>query len=152
VPGTFSDPSARAYYERLVRDVWDQGIHFSLLIAGPRVVAYHIGITSHGFLMYLKPTFDQELQSFSPGKLHLRFLLADAVARGLRGIDFLQGSEDYKGDWSTDVTRCSTFVVRTRRRSASFAWLTRGRPWSERVLGGVYNRWATGFQKILRRR
>jgi len=151
VPRTFSDPAARGHYEKMVAELWDQGIHFSVLYAGDRAVAFHFGMVCAGFLLYYKPTFDPELQAYSPGKIHLRFLLDDAVARGLRGIDFLQGAEGYKQDWTSQETECVSFLIRTRPLSPSHAWLTRGRPWLEQRVGPLYNRWSARIQAVLRR-
>ncbi|MEX1258873.1 MAG: GNAT family N-acetyltransferase [Gemmatimonadota bacterium] len=152
LPASFEDRSARDFYYGMIEKLWGEGLHFSLLRAGERVIAYHVGAVGGGYLLYYKPTFDHTLQNYSPGKLHLRFLLVHAIEAGLSGIDFLQGTEGYKRDWASSVTECGSYTVRTRRVSPSYFWLACGRPWTERVVGPAYNRWVARFERLVRRR
>lgn len=147
VPASFADARARTFYYRMVSDLWDQGLHLSILSAGDRVAACHLGMIWSGYLLYFKPTFDPELRNYSPGKLHLRLLLAHAIERGLRGVDFLQGSEGYKSDWTSETTDCRTYLIRARALSLSYPWLTRGRPTAERILGRTYHRVTTTLER-----
>jgi CelD/BcsL family acetyltransferase involved in cellulose biosynthesis len=147
MPGSFADPSTRQFYIRLIRDLWSHGIHFSTLSAGSRTVAYHLGMKGSDYMLYYKPTFDTDLQKFSPGKLHLKYLIEHAIDSGITWIDFLQGSESYKSDWTSKITLCESFVIRTRAFSPSYSWLTVGRPQTERVAGLLYNRIAALLQR-----
>jgi CelD/BcsL family acetyltransferase involved in cellulose biosynthesis len=145
---TFGDASVRAFYARKVTKLWDSGLHFSTLSCGDRIVAFHLGIVSNGFLLYYKPTYDFDLHSYSPGKLLLDFLVRHGVAEGWKGIDLLQGAEAYKNQWATSVARTFSYTVRCSPRSISYWWLTEGRPWAERRLGSLYNRFAVRFAHL----
>ncbi|MFC1660050.1 GNAT family N-acetyltransferase [Gemmatimonadota bacterium] len=151
LPGTFSDPAARAFYERVVRHLWEDGVHFSVLECGGRIIAFHLGFVWDGHLLYYKPTFESDLQAFSPGKLLLKYLVMHGVEEGWSGIDLLQGEEDFKRPWTSESTATSTFTIRTSRRSPTYWWLTRGRPLAERTLGRTYNRWATRLESLRKR-
>jgi CelD/BcsL family acetyltransferase involved in cellulose biosynthesis len=150
--GSFSDLPTRRYYSLLVERLWDRGLHFSVLRAGDRVVAYHLGMIHDNWLLYYKPTHDADLANFSPGKLLLWLLAQDATQSGLAGIDFLQGDEAYKGEWATTSTETVSFTVRTSRTSLSYSWITRGRPFAERLVGRMYDRAATAAQTYFRRK
>lgn len=142
-PGTFSHSDARTYYERLVAELDLSSIHFTVLTAGGRPVAYHLGMLQAGWLLHYKPTYDSTLSRYSPGKIHLRKLLDMAVAEGVRGVDFLQGGEEYKTEWTNLMYRTATFTIRTQPFSPSFDWITKGRPRLERSLWRAYNRVAS---------
>lgn len=145
---TFGDASVCSFYSRMVANMWDSGIHFSTLSCGGRVVAFHLGILSNGFLLYYKPTYEPELHSYSPGKLLLNSLVRHGVKEGWKGIDLLQGAEPYKNQWATSVAKTFSYTVRASPRSVSYWWLTEGRPWAERRLGSLYNRFAVRFAHL----
>ncbi len=149
-PGSFGDAAARESYYRLVSELWDEGVHVSVVTCGDTPISFHIGMVRHGHLLYFKPTFDPGLSRFSPGRIHLRFLLQHALDTGLAGIDLLQGAEGYKAEWANTATSTSTFIVRTSSRTPSYFWITKGRGWAERNLGRAYTRMATLTQRFRR--
>jgi CelD/BcsL family acetyltransferase involved in cellulose biosynthesis len=148
--GSFADPAARAFFEGLVRGMWGQGLHYSILLCGERIVAFHVGLLWDGHLLYYKPTFEYDLQAFSPGKIHLRYLVEHGVGEGWSGIDLLQGDETYKRAWASDAERTRTMTIRTSSWSMSYWWLTSGREAVERRLGSAYDRWAARIESLRR--
>jgi CelD/BcsL family acetyltransferase involved in cellulose biosynthesis len=68
----------------------------SVLRAGDRIVAVHVGMRSHRVLHWWFPTYDQEFARFSPGII-LLFRLAEVLAgQGLNLIDLGKGEDPYK--------------------------------------------------------
>lgn len=149
-PGTFTDPGARRFYEYLVEWMWNDGVHFSYLRAGERIVAFHVGLVGDGHLLYYKPTFDYGLNAFSPGKIHLDCLVEHGVAEGWSGVDMLQGDEGYKRSWASDATETETFTIRARRASPAYWWITSGRWAVQRRVGRLYNRIASRIESARR--
>jgi CelD/BcsL family acetyltransferase involved in cellulose biosynthesis len=111
-------------------------------------VAYHFGFVCNGYILWYKPTFDVALQNYSPSKIHIAMLIEDAISKGLKGFDFLQGAESYKAVWSNDSEQTSSFIVEARKFSPAYYWITQGRPLAERRLGRIYNKSRVFLQKL----
>ena len=75
----------------------------SVLRAGDRVIAVHVGMRSHRALHWWFPTYAQEFARFSPGII-LLFRLAEVLAgQGLNLIDLGKGEDPYKQRVMTGV-------------------------------------------------
>jgi CelD/BcsL family acetyltransferase involved in cellulose biosynthesis len=68
----------------------------SVLYAGSRPVAFHLGMRSHRILHYWFPCYDPCYARYSPGLLLLIELIRYAAATGLAGIDLGKGESPYK--------------------------------------------------------
>jgi CelD/BcsL family acetyltransferase involved in cellulose biosynthesis len=68
----------------------------SLLYAGNRLVAGHLGMRSRTVWHYWFPAYDRELAKYSPGLLLLLKMAQNAPALGLRTIDLGTGISLYK--------------------------------------------------------
>jgi CelD/BcsL family acetyltransferase involved in cellulose biosynthesis len=75
---------------------------FSGLYAGDRLVAAHIGMTSHHVLHWWFPAYDRELSKYSPGLGLILKMAEEASARGITRFDFGKGDEDYKVKLASD--------------------------------------------------
>jgi CelD/BcsL family acetyltransferase involved in cellulose biosynthesis len=96
-----SDRFARPATVRLVRELLqtrEPGCTgtLSVLWAGDRPVAMHLGLRSGSMLACWFPTYDVAVARYSPGLL-LHLLMAEAAAdAGLRRLDLGKGDEEYK--------------------------------------------------------
>jgi CelD/BcsL family acetyltransferase involved in cellulose biosynthesis len=75
-------------------------LHCSTLNVGGRDISWHVGFCNRDVLYWYLPAYDSSAAEFSPGKLHLRYILEWAFGNGCRVVDFLRGAEHYKHVWS----------------------------------------------------
>jgi CelD/BcsL family acetyltransferase involved in cellulose biosynthesis len=75
----------------------------TVLYAGDRPAAMHLGMWSHGVLHYWFPTYDTTLAAYSPGRILLLELARTSAEIGLRRIDLGKGMSTYKTRIMTDV-------------------------------------------------
>ena len=68
----------------------------SVLFAGERPVAAHLGMRSRTAWHYRLPTYDRDFAKYSPGLILLLEMAAQAPALGIRMIDLGKGSALYK--------------------------------------------------------
>ncbi len=137
-PSLFEDPAQQTFYRALAARLDPlHTLHFAVVLFDQRPIAYHFGFELDGVFTWYKPSFEPELQQRSPGEVLIRFLLEDAVARGLREFDFTVGSEAFKFRFATVVRR--VYRLRVYRR----AWEripAQGRELLKRVLTGLQQR------------
>ena len=70
---------------------------------GDHLAASQLAITSEGMMVLLKTTYDEELASFSPGRLLLREVIADSFRRLPGGvIEFYTNADADQLAWATD--------------------------------------------------
>lgn len=150
-PGSFGSAAARDYYHQFVRRLWDAGVHFSVTTCGEEPISFHLGAIAGGELLYYKPTYDSRLARYSPGAIHFYYLVQHALEQGLTGVDFLQGDEPYKRQWTNAACTTSSFLVQASRRTPTYFWLGTGREWAERRLGPAYLRTASWIESRLKR-
>jgi CelD/BcsL family acetyltransferase involved in cellulose biosynthesis len=96
-----SDRFARPATVRLVRDLLDTRASgcsgtLSVLYAGQRPVAIHLGLRSSDTLACWFPSYDVALARYSPGLMLHLFMAEAAAAAGLRRLDLGKGDEEYK--------------------------------------------------------
>lgn len=127
-PGMAFAADMKEFYLRLVENLPIENIHFSALKCGSEIVSYHFGFVSDGWLLWYKPTYSLKFQNLSPSKVHISMLLREGIKRGWKGIDFLQGDEAYKMQWtSLEVKTRSLMAVRGKRNIASI-WFNNIKP------------------------
>ncbi len=98
----FSDPSAVQIVEELaaVRNQDCTGV-LNVLSAGGRPVAVHFGIIGPQGLCWWFPTYDREMDRFSPGITLVMAVAEEAAARGVPGIDLGYGQDRWKFSLAT---------------------------------------------------
>ena len=95
----------RPYYDALVDRCMPAGLlHLSELRIGGSAVSWHLGFVHRDRFYYYVPAFRADYGACSPGKVHLRMCVADAIDRGLATFDFLCGDEPYKVQWCDGQT------------------------------------------------
>ena len=98
----FADPGVVA----LVRDLLEASTPgcsgaLSVLYAGNRPVAAHIGLWSRSVLSWWFPGYDPEFSRYSPGILLLLHLADAAAERGVELLDLGRGRHEYKETMKT---------------------------------------------------
>lgn len=93
-PHAFKPPDL---YSNLLKYGIPAGItHFSTLSLNEKPVNWHLGFNVHGRFYYYMHTFDPVYSNFSPGKLHLFYLIKYCFTEQIKTFDFLRGDEAYK--------------------------------------------------------
>ncbi len=93
----FYDSAQRDFYVHLVQELTPRGwLRFDVVLVNDAPIAFHLGFEYRGCFLWYKPTFDARLAAKSPGEVLLKFLLDDAIDRGLKEFDFTVGAEPFK--------------------------------------------------------
>ena len=103
----------------------------SVLYAGDTIAAVHIGMRSRSVLHYWFPTYNPDLQKYSPGSIILLRMAEAAATGGITRLDLGHGDERYKLRFqSGEISLASGAVDRTLfRRVVTSLWYT-SREWS----------------------
>lgn len=149
-PGRFQDARQRNHFGAIVKRLWGRGLHFSTLRCGNVNVSFGFGLVSDGWIQWYRPTYRRDHQNLSPGKVHIALLIEEACRRGWRGIDFLQGAEGYKLQWSNEELRTVDYYASAWEWSPSYQWFTRAKPYLRDQLGPLYARTKARFQRAAR--
>ena len=115
-------------------------VHFATLDLDGKAIAYHLGFISGQVFLYYLPTYEPELEQYSPGKVLLHHLIEHGFAHeSWQVFDFMRGAEPYKYRW-TKTERTIYDLVATPRFSTGAIrrwWLSvgkeRARRWLVRV-------------------
>lgn len=108
-PSLFNNKQNIDFYKYLVRILFKHGfIHYSELQLNGRQIAAHFGFIYQDRFYYYKPTYDIDLQKYSPGTLLMMDLIEDMKRRKITYFDFLRGKEGYKLKFSNTETVISS--------------------------------------------
>lgn len=145
IDSQFADPRQKIFYRLLAPALLERGwLRFAIVRLDDRAIAYHFGFEYGDRFIWYKPTFDASLVKKSPGEVLLKFLLEDAIGRGLAEFDFTVGDEDFK-------YRFSNVVRETRRfrlyRSAGSWRADRLEGWLRRRARAALDRIRSGPEK-----
>jgi CelD/BcsL family acetyltransferase involved in cellulose biosynthesis len=101
-----------AIFEQMLRLGLPTGIvHFSSLHVDGQAISWHLGLAQRSTFYYYIPAYAAEWAPYSPGKLHLAFLVEHALSVGHRTFDLLRGAEKYKSDWTGTMRDLAGFQV-----------------------------------------
>ena len=126
-PSQFFDPAQQLFYSELVRRGFRQGwLRFDVVLFNGAPLAFHFGFEYQRRFIWYKPTFDVEFASKSPGEVLIKFLLEDAIKKGLEEFDFTVGAEPFK----------YRFANRTRSNERIIAFRSTGDYWIQRGISG----------------
>jgi CelD/BcsL family acetyltransferase involved in cellulose biosynthesis len=150
-PGRFQDPRQRAHFRAIVDRLWGRGLHFSTLRCGDVNVSFGFGFLSDGWVQWYRPTYRTDYQNLSPGKVHIALLVEEACRRGWKGVDFLQGAEGYKLQWSNQEMRTVDYFATFRPWSPAYQWFTRVKPYLRERVGPFFAQTKARLQKAGRR-
>jgi CelD/BcsL family acetyltransferase involved in cellulose biosynthesis len=115
----FAPPGHRDFFLDLATDPNTRRfVHVSRVEVGADWAAANLGAVFGDCYYHVLAGYNEEneLARYGPGALHLRELLAYAIAHGLKRFDFTIGDEPYKLEWSdTDLKLCDYVAAATWR-------------------------------------
>jgi CelD/BcsL family acetyltransferase involved in cellulose biosynthesis len=131
-----SDPATHAFYTQIARWAAERGwLRMAWLYLDGAPVAWDL-MFEHGDVMYaLKGGYDTTYRSFGPGHLLTAEIVAHCFAHGLRRLDFLGDTSQYKRVW-THTAREMTAIELFPRSTAGTVGLVSyryGRPMAKRA-------------------
>lgn len=104
VADAFAQPAHQRLVQALVAAADPECLPvLSVLTAGERVLARHLGLLHAGHLSYWFPVYDPAAQKVSPGRMLLWQTIAAADRHGIRLIDRGEGDSQAKRDFSTGI-------------------------------------------------
>jgi CelD/BcsL family acetyltransferase involved in cellulose biosynthesis len=110
-PSQFFDPAQQRFYRELVTEAFRYGwLRFDVVLFDGAPLAFHFGFEYRRRFIWYKPAFDPRFAAKSPGEVLLKFLLDDAIGKGLEEFDFTVGSESFKFRFAT-LTRCNERII-----------------------------------------
>jgi CelD/BcsL family acetyltransferase involved in cellulose biosynthesis len=99
----FQTPGLDAWYRVLIEQYLPtRTLHFSRLLCGDQVIAWHFGFLHHGVLHWYKPTYGKKFAHLSPGKVLLAKVIEEGILRGWKAVDYGPGMEPYKLQWANE--------------------------------------------------
>jgi CelD/BcsL family acetyltransferase involved in cellulose biosynthesis len=111
-PSQFLDPNERSFYRALVHELHPQGwLRFDVVVFDGHPIAFHFGFEHRNRFIWYKPTFDIQYSKKSPGKILIKFLLEDAIRKGLDEFDFTVGSEQFKLSFANKIRHNVRVIV-----------------------------------------
>ena len=114
--GIWYEQRTRDFYTDVANAFARRGwLDLSILTADGKPLSAVYGSIYDGRFYYTNIAFDPEYSEYSPGNLHIMYLIEDMFGNGLREFDFLRGDETYKLMW-TKVAR-SNFEIMIIKRS-----------------------------------
>ena len=78
-------------------------LHVTTLESCAKPISWHVGFLWKHRMYYYLPTFNQQMATYSPGKVHLAMLVQTAFEKNVRCFDFLIGQEPYKARWTSSA-------------------------------------------------
>jgi len=91
---------AQNLFRYLINDMLETGlIHFSVLKCGDNSIHWHYGFLHNNRLHYYMPTYNVSWNNYSPGKVHVAYLIEECIKNRIRYFDFGYGEESYKYNW-----------------------------------------------------
>lgn len=124
------DPALQALHWTFVRRAAQRGwLRLYLLELDGEPIAGDYGCSFGGVGFLLKTGFDERHSRLSPGLVLRAEVLRASIEEGLRGYDFLGGSESYKLRWTSEVRQRITLVAyRGRSTLVERAYWSHARP------------------------
>ncbi|MEX2123315.1 MAG: GNAT family N-acetyltransferase [Woeseia sp.] len=121
----FLDPAQCYFFSNLVVSLFPQGwLKFDVMLFDGEPLAFHFGFEYRKRFIWYKPTFNVEFADKSPGEVLIKYLLDDAIARGLEEFDFTVGCEAFKMRFSNETRYNNRLIV---FRSRYMYWFYRVR-------------------------
>lgn len=127
----FTFPWIRSFFDRLLlREEDSLAGQFCGLYAGDRLVAGHLGMSSHNIMHWWFPAYDREYGRYSPGMALIYLMSQQANEHGITRIDLGKGDEGYKFRIASQVDQVSEGCVDVLRTTMMLrrSWRT-AREW-----------------------
>ncbi|MGA9322528.1 MAG: GNAT family N-acetyltransferase [Xanthobacteraceae bacterium] len=132
----FAPPGHREFYLELASNPKLRHlVHISRVDIGDTCAAANLGIVFDGCYYHVLASYvDSEVAHYGPGALHLRELMAHAIALGLRRFDFTIGDEPYKLEWSDSVLKLYDYSATKTWRGLPARWFSSARRRVKRLI------------------
>ena len=89
------------FHEQILKVGLPNGIvHFSYIDFNKNPISWHLGFKYKDSFCYYMPAYDDKYSKYSPGKIHLLYLIEECFHSSLLVFDFLRGAEKYKSTWA----------------------------------------------------
>jgi len=143
----FESPKMQNHYMLIADKMRTKSLHFSALLLNDEPISYHFGFQLNGWFYYYKPVYNIEYKRYSPGKVHVDFLIKDGYKHKWKAFDFLKGTEPYKFLWTSNERQIASFFVNPFGKSITTQWLTDGKDKAYKYVGKYYRKAKLFFQK-----
>lgn len=115
-PKAFKAPG---FHQRLLEVGLPLGlVDFTELRIGDIPVSWHLGFRDKGHYYYYMPVIHPEYTLFSPGKVHLLYLVEQCINDGFQLFDHLRGNENYKSGWTNQVQQLYSYTEKSEKLPA----------------------------------
>jgi CelD/BcsL family acetyltransferase involved in cellulose biosynthesis len=114
----FTQPARRLFLEELTRLLSEAGwLRLSRLSAGEQVIAWNYGFQFGDSWFWYQPTFESQMEQYSPGYSLLAKIVAEACDREeLNVVDLGVGAEGYKDRFSNGTRKTLDFHLNSSFR------------------------------------
>ena len=136
----FDDVRMRIYYQELAKQFLSKGLHVSSLKLDDRRIAYNFCFLHEGWFYGYTSTYRKEYHSYSPGLVNISMLMEYGCINKWMGLDFLQGHESYKNQWTSNGLTCVTFNVGINSGGFPYKWVADYEPELRKRFGTSYTR------------
>lgn len=130
----FESPTIRGQYMVLSKEMPRNVLHFSALLLNGRPISYHFGFLFDRWFYYYKPAYDSRYKEYSPGKVHVAYLIRMGCDENWVAFDFMRGAEPYKFLWTKDTRQTVSLFITRGARNFRLRWMLNGK---RRVYGRV---------------
>ena len=97
--------------EMFYKDLANKNLsHLSYTKIGNNYAAIHLGFKTNNNFVYLLPAYDSSFNKYSPGWIHIDYLLNECVNLRIKKFDLTIGNEGYKKRISTNNIKIYTFI------------------------------------------
>ena len=83
----------------------------SELRIGETAISWNLRLLNHDIFYYYIPVTNSEFLNYSPGKIHLYYLLDYAFKNGMSYFDLMRGSDEYKQQWSNTQNQTYSYYT-----------------------------------------
>lgn len=92
-------------------------VHFSELRYNDTPISWHFGFLFKSRFYHYMPasSHDEKYRNFSPGKIHLSYLIRESISGEVKRFDFLKGAHPYKNEWTNLKMGLFRFSYKSRK-------------------------------------
>lgn len=100
-PGAYKAPLF--HHKLLVEGLKVAVVDFTVLKIDDIAISWHLGFSTTDRYYYYLPAINPDYASYSPGKIHLLYLMYNSIDRKQSVFDHLRGDENYKTGWTNSL-------------------------------------------------
>lgn len=88
-------------------------VDFSELRIDNVPISWHLGFRDEKRFYYYMPAINPEFAVYSPGKVHLWYLIEQSMQEGIKIFDHLRGNENYKSGWTNKIQKLYSYTEKS---------------------------------------